>query len=108
MKRGDVFTAATGSGFGGKPRPVVIIQADMFIEAPTVLVALVTDVEHAFEPLRPIVEPDEHNGLRKASALTADTLVAVRQRQFGRRLGSLSTADMRRLDDALLRILALP
>ena len=108
MRRGDVFAAATGSGFGGKPRPVVIIQADEFTTAPTVLVALVTDVEHAFEPIRPIVEPDEANGLVKASAVTADTLVAVRQRQFGDRLGSLSNADMRRVDAALLRILALP
>ena len=28
MKRGEVWTAAAGSGYAGKPRPVVIIQDD--------------------------------------------------------------------------------
>ena len=30
MKRGDIWTAAGGSGYAGKPKPVVIIQDDHF------------------------------------------------------------------------------
>ena len=30
MKRGEIWTAAAGSGYVGKPRPVVIVQDDLF------------------------------------------------------------------------------
>ncbi len=107
MKRGDVFAAATGSGFGNKPRPVLIVQADGYNDGPTVLVALLTDAQHGSEPIRPTIEPDATNGLRKPSAVTADVLVAVRQREFGKQIGRLRAADMQRVDTALMLILGL-
>lgn len=107
MKRGEVYTAATGSGFGSKPRPVVIVQADIFGDAPTVLVALLTDEEHGRGPIRPIITPDAQNGLQKTSAVTLDVLVAVRQREFGRRIGILSPVDIARVDAALMLVLGL-
>ncbi|HWK34922.1 type II toxin-antitoxin system PemK/MazF family toxin [Sphingomonas sp.] len=105
MKRGDIFTAATGSGFGNKPRPVVVVQADIYSDGPTVLVALITDAEHGREPIRPLVAPDAGNGLRKESAVSTDVLVAVRRRAFGERIGALSESDRARVDLALMLIL---
>lgn len=107
LKRGEVYAAATGSGFGGKPRPVVIIQADIYLEGPTVLVALFTDEEHGREPLRPLFYPDATNGLRKASALSSDTLVTVKQHDFEHRIGVLAPHDLRRVDAALMLVLGL-
>lgn len=100
-----MFSAATGSGFGSKPRPVVVVQADAFLEAPTVLVALLTDERHGYEPIRPIISPDADNGLRKPSAVSADVLVAVRRGDFGKRIGTLARSDMARIELALILLL---
>lgn len=36
MKRGDLWTASGGSGYAGKPRPVLIVQDDRFDTADSV------------------------------------------------------------------------
>jgi mRNA interferase MazF len=107
VKRGDVFIAATGSGFGGKPRPVVIIQGDAYANAPVVMVAPLTDEKHDIELIRPLVIADPSNGLRKSSVIATDTLIAVRRHQFGRLVGALSNEDCARMDTALRLILGL-
>ena len=84
---------------------MVIVQADIYTGSPTILVALLTDEMHGREDIRPIILPDADNGLRKTSAVSADVLVAVRQREFGKRIGTLSAADMARVDVALMLIL---
>jgi mRNA interferase MazF len=102
-----VYSVATGSGFGGKPRPAIVVQGDPFMDFSTVLVALVADAEHEAALVRPVLEPDVQNGLTKRSIVAADTLVTVRNKDFGQRIGTLSDADLRRLDLALLLILGL-
>ena len=42
MKRGEIWTAAAGSGYAGKPRPVVIIQDDRFDATDSVTVCAFT------------------------------------------------------------------
>ena len=42
MKRGEIWTAAAGSGSAGKPRPVVIIQDDLFDTTASVTVCAFT------------------------------------------------------------------
>jgi mRNA interferase MazF len=102
LKRGDIYTAATGQGFGGKPRPVLIIQDDAFCAMSKVLVApFGTPVDEA-EAIRVIVAPDGANGLRMPSEVMIDTIYPVRSRDFGRQIGRLADADMRRVDTALL------
>ena len=103
MKRGDVFTAAAGSGFGGKPRPVIIVHSDLFIARATVImVAPVVDEEHHVPLLRPFIQPTPSNGLTKRSVIATDTLVAVRLRQFGQLIGVLSAGEMGQVEAALL------
>ena len=65
MRRGEVWTAAAGSGYAGKPRPVAIIQDDRFDATASVMVgAFTTDPIEA--PLfRLLVELDQVNGLRE-------------------------------------------
>ena len=50
MKRGDVVIA-TGPGFGTKPRPYVVVQADDYLVLPTLILLPIT-TELAAPPSR--------------------------------------------------------
>ena len=105
MRRGEIWNAATGSGFGGKPRPVVIVQGDVFGETPHVLVALCQTATADPDDIRPRIQPDVQNGLHEISDVAVDLLVAVPRRKFGSRFGRLGDADLARVDVALLTLL---
>ncbi len=105
MKRGDVYTAATGHGYSSKPRPVLIIQADEFEGLAKVLVALIGSPVEEAHRIRVRLEPDAVNGLLASSDAMVDTIMAVRREKFGRHMGHLADADMSRVNTALLAIL---
>ncbi len=102
MRRGEVWTAAAGSGYAGKPRTVVIIQDDRFDATASVTVcASTTDPTEA--PLfRLRVEPDELNGLRESSNLMVDKVTTVQRSKLGERIGRLDDQDMVRLSRAIM------
>ena len=102
MKRGEVWTAAAGSEYAGKPRPVVIVQDDRFDATTSVTVcALTTDPTDA--PLiRLAIEPDETNGIRAPSSLMIDKITTIPRSELGERIGHLGDEDMVRLTRALL------
>ncbi len=107
MRRGEIWTAAAGSGYAGKPRPVVIIQDDRFDATGSVtLCAFTTDPTEA--PLiRLRVQPDDLNGLREVSALMVDKLTTVPRSKLDQRVGQLSDEDMVRLMRAVVVFLGL-
>lgn len=107
MRRGEIWTAAAGSGYVGKPRPVVILQDDRFGATDSVtLCAFTTDPTEA--PLIRIpVQPDELNGLREAGRLMVDKLTTVPRSKLGQRVGQLSDEDMVRLTRAMVVFLGL-
>lgn len=107
MRRGEVWTAAAGSGYAGKPRPVVIVQDDRFDATTSVTVcAFTTDPTEA--PLfRLRVEPDELNGLREPSSLMVDKLTTVPRSKLGTHVGRLNDEEMVRLGRAVLVFLGL-
>jgi mRNA interferase MazF len=107
MKRGEIWTAAGGSGYAGKPRPVVIIQDDRFDATNSVTVcALTTDPTEA--PLiRLPVQPDGLNGLHGQSSLMVDKITTVPRSKLGDRIGRLGDEDMVRLGRAVLVFLGL-
>lgn len=107
MKRGDVVTVAAGSGFGGKPRPGLIIQADEFDQSKTIVLALFTTQLTDIPLARLRFERSETNGLHSASDLMTDILITVRRNRIGNVVGGLSSADMTRVDRALLVFLGL-
>lgn len=102
MKRGDVVTVATGGGFGGKPRPALVLQSDRFDTLTTVVVALLTTELHDASPVRPRIQPTSGNGLREPSDLMIDILVTARRTDIGKVIGRLSPAEMARAEPALL------
>lgn len=105
MRRGDIYSAATGHGFGSKPRPVLIVQADSYVQAPLVLVALIGSSFDEGPAIRPRISPDAENNLRKDSTVMIDVIAPVRHEKFGRHIGRLAQADMRRVESAMLTYL---
>jgi mRNA interferase MazF len=107
VKRGEIWTAAAGSGYVDKPRPVVIIQDDLFDATASVTVcALTSDVTDA--PLfRVSVEADDSTGIRQSSRLMVDKITTVPRARLGERIGRLSDDDMTRLVRSIVVFLGL-
>ncbi len=107
MRRGEIWTAAAGSGYAGKPRPVVIIQDDRFDATDSVTVcAFTTDPTEAPLIRLPVV-PDEGNGLREPCSLMIDKITTMPKAKAGERIGRLAEADMVRLGRAAVVFLGL-
>ena len=107
MKRGEVWTAAGGSDYLGKPRPVVVIQDDSFAATASITIcAFTTDPTEA--PLfRLTVEPDSENGLRETCHLMVDKISTVAKTKFGEPIGRISDTDVLRLNRAIAVFLGL-
>jgi len=102
VKRGEIWTAAAGTGYVGKPRPVAIVQDDRFDVTESVTVcAFTTDPVDA--PLfRLRIEPNDVNGLREPCSLMVDKVTTVPRSKLGERVGRLSDEEMVRLGRAIL------
>ncbi|HEX4506627.1 MAG TPA: type II toxin-antitoxin system PemK/MazF family toxin [Alphaproteobacteria bacterium] len=107
MKRGEIWTVAGGKDYAGKPRPVVILQDDRFdLTASITICAFTTDSTEA--PLfRLEVEPNDGNGLRTISRLMVDKITTVPKARLGSRIGTLSDADIARLNRATIVFLGM-
>jgi mRNA interferase MazF len=107
VKRGDVWTVAGGADYAGKPRPVVIVQDDVFDVTGSITVCpFTTDATNA-PLLRLAIEPSERNGLMSASRLMVDKVTTVSKTKLGARLGRIDDEDIVRLNRALLVFLGL-
>ena len=107
LKRGDVVTVAAGGGYGGKPRPAVIVQSDDFPHTQSVTVCLITSQAMDAPLLRAPIENVGHAGLTASSWIMVDKLVTIPRAKVGRRIGGLSGEDAARLNEALLVFLGL-
>jgi mRNA interferase MazF len=107
MKRGEIWTVAGGKDYARKPRPVVILPDDRFDATDSITVcALTTDPTDA--PLfRPLIEPNETNGLRASCRLMADKITTVPKTKVGARIGRLGDEDVVRLNRAVLVFLGM-
>lgn len=107
MRRGEIWTAAAGSDYVGKPRPVVIIQDDRFDATASVTVCAMTS-EPVDAPLfRLVIEPDTSNQLRETSRVMVDKITTVPRSKLGERIGRLTDEDMIRVARATLVFLGL-
>jgi mRNA interferase MazF len=107
LRRGEIWTAAAGSGYVGKPRPVVIVQDDRLDATDSVTVcAFTTDPTEA--PLfRISVEPNQVNGLNEACSLMVDKITTIPRSRLGARVGRLGDEEMVALGRAVLVFLGL-
>lgn len=107
MRRGEIWTASAGSGYVGKPRPVVIIQDDRFDATDSVTLCAFTSDPTEAPLIRILVEPDDVNGLREASSMMIDKLTTVPRAKLSQRVGRLADEDMVRLTRATVVFLGL-
>ena len=107
MTRGEVWTAAGGKDYAGKPRPVVIVQDDRFDATNSITICAFTSDPTDAPLFRLVVEPNTANGLDKPSRLMVDRVTTVPKARLGKRIGRLSDSDMVRVNRALLIFLGL-
>ena len=107
MRRGDIWTVASGKDYAGKPRPVVIVQDDSFDATDSITICAFTTDETDAPLLRLPVEPNERNGLRAACRLMVDKITTVPKTKVGVRVGRLDDEDILRLNQAVLVFLGL-
>lgn len=101
MIRGEIWTAAAGSGYAGTPRPVVITQDDHFDATDSVTVCTFTTDPVEAPLFRLLISPSPQKGLHELSSLMVDKMTTVRRSKLGDRVGRLSSEDMVRLDRAV-------
>ena len=107
MNRGEIWTASAGSGYIGKPRPVVIVQDDRFDATAAVTVCAFTTDPTDAPLIRLLIEADELIGIRESSRLMVDKITTIPRSKLGERIGQLSDDDMIRLSLALVVFLGL-
>ncbi len=107
MKRGEIWTAAGGKDYAGKPRPVVIIQDNRFDATNSITICVFTSDKTEAPLFRLPVAPNAKNGLRVASQLMVDKITTIPKQRLGRRVGRLDDADLVQLNRAILIFLGL-
>ncbi|MBI3198750.1 MAG: type II toxin-antitoxin system PemK/MazF family toxin [Rhodospirillales bacterium] len=107
MKRGDIWTAAGGKDYAGKPRPVVIVQDDSFDGTDSITICAFTTDETDAPLFRLVVRPTVRNGLRATCRLMVDKVTTVPKSRLGAPVGRLDGADMLQLNQVILVFLGL-
>ena len=106
MTRGDIAVVAYGEL--GRPRPVVIVQANQLgNDTMTVVACPITSELTDKLFIRPLVEPDEKNGLRVRSQIMTDRILAVPRERVRQVIGQVNRETGERLNRALLLVLGL-
>ena len=107
MRRGEIWTAAGGPDYAGKPRPVVIVQDDHYDATPSITICGLTS-EHAHVPVvRFWIHPSPENGLLSPSQLMADKITTIPKTKLGRRIGRLGESEIVLLNRAIAVFLGL-
>lgn len=107
MRRGDIWTVSGGKDYAGKPRPVVVVQDEVFDATDSITICAFTTDETDAPLFRLPVEPNERNGLHSPCRLMVDKITTVPKSKIGKRVGRLDDADILRLNQAVLVFLGL-
>ncbi len=102
MRRGELWTAAAGQGYAGKPRPVLIIQDDRFDATDSITICPLTTTVADIPLLRIPLQPNTTNGLATPSSIMIDKISTVHRSKLGQRIGKVSTTEMLQMERGLL------
>jgi mRNA interferase MazF len=107
MKRGDVVVVAL-PGDVGKPRPAVIVQADVLNDnLRTIMLCPISSYSSDPSLFRVSVEPTAENGLRLPSEIMVEKLQAANRARIAAVIGHLDDATLRKLSGSLTLALGL-
>ena len=106
VRRGDVVKVAL-SGDYGKPRPALVVQADVFDAIPSVTILPLTSQLIDATLIRISIPPTSVNGLRVASQVMIDKAITVPRSRVGGVIGRLDEEALGTVGAALRRFLDL-
>ena len=102
MRRGDIWIASANDGFGGKPRPIVIIQNTLSIALKNSVIACLLTSETSDNPLLRInLQPNVENGLQKTSDIQTDKIITFKKERLIQKIGFISSQQLETLDESL-------
>jgi len=108
MTRGDLVIVATRGAYTSKPRPALVVQADVFNDTHASITVCPVTADAIDAPLfRVSVPPGTRTGLQSTSQVMVDKVVSVPRSAIGKRIGGCDPAELQLVDDALRRWLAL-
>lgn len=107
MRRGDIWTAARGSHYASKPRPVLVIQDDRFDATDSVTICPVTSDPTDIPLLRIPVRADQATGLSHPSRLMVDKVTTMPRSKLGEHIGVVPDTTMLALSRALIVFLGI-
>lgn len=91
--RGELVTIAMQDDFG-KPRPALVIQADLFNAHVTATVLPVTSTLVDAPLIRILVQPSTKSGLPSPSQIMVDRVMTVKRDKIGKTLGRIDAVAM--------------
>ena len=101
LRRGDLVVVAVAGDYG-KPRPALVVQADLFNEAhPSVTLVPVTSTLVDAPLFRLTVAPSPGNGLRALSQIMIDKVTTVARARIGPTIGHVEDALLLQVNRAL-------
>lgn len=107
MKRGEIWTVASGAAYSGKPRAAVIVQDDRFDANDSIIVCPLTTDPAQAPIFRLPVQASADSGLRAPCRMMVDRLTAVPRKCLGRMVGSLAVEELKALNRAIFVFLGL-
>jgi mRNA interferase MazF len=107
VRRGELWTAAGGTHFAGKPRPVLVVQDDRFDATDSITVCPLTSDPTEIPLLRIRLEPATETGLALPSSIMVDKVTTMPRAKLRLRIGHVPDTDMLALSRALIVFLGL-
>ena len=100
LSRGDIVLVVS-SGEYVKPRPAVIVQADIFNGTHnSVTLCLITSEQVDAPMFRIALKPLKRNGLKVVSQVMVDKIQSARRDRVKSVIGAVSAAEMREIETA--------
>lgn len=107
MRRGELWTAAGGKHYAGKPRPVLVVQDDRFDATDSITICPLTSDPTEIPLLRIQLDPGPATGLAQPSSIMIDKLTTMPRSKLGEHIGQVADTDMLALSRALIVFLGL-
>ena len=107
LKRGEIWTAAAGQEYGGKPRPVVILQADRFDSTDSITICGLTTTGIDSPLFRITIKATKVNNLTAESYVMVDKINTMPRRKLGYRIGRLADLEIAAIGRAAATFLGL-
>jgi mRNA interferase MazF len=100
VRRGDIVTVALPGAYG-KPRPALVVQADLFDEHPSVTILPVTSELRDTPLFRILVNSTAETGLLTTSQIMVDKAQTVPRDKIGKTIGHLDDTTLLSVERAL-------